>query len=143
VSDELTALTNAPVDLKDKPNGLREAVNDFFASSGALWEVRVQLATDLDKMPIEDASVKWPEDESPYITVARLRVSPQPAWTEARASVVDDQLAFSPWHGLSAHRPLGGVMRSRKPAYEMSASFRGQHNGCPMHEPQSLGTLPE
>ncbi|MGF6770101.1 hypothetical protein P3T18_002580 [Paraburkholderia sp. GAS199] len=143
VSPELTALTHAPLDMNGKPNGLRDAVNEFFATQGAQWEVRVQLATNLERMPIEDASVKWPEDESPYVTVARITVSPQPAWTDARAEVVDDQLAFSPWHGLSAHRPLGGIMRSRKPAYEMSSGFRGQHNGCPMHEPRSLEPLPD
>ncbi|WP_144110343.1 catalase family protein [Paraburkholderia sp. BCC1886] len=143
VSPNLTALTDAPLNVNGKPNGLREAVNEFFATESAQWEVRIQLATDLEKMPIEDASVKWPEDESPYVTVARIDVAPQPAWTEARAGVVDDQLAFSPWHGLSAHRPLGGVMRSRKPAYEMSAGFRGQHNGCPMHEPRGFEKLPD
>lgn len=91
----------------------------------------------------EDASAQWPEKDSPYITVARIEVDPQPAWTEARAREVDDSMAFSPWHGLAAHRPIGGVMRSRKPAYEMSSGFRGQFNGCPIHEPRSLDRLPQ
>jgi hypothetical protein len=142
VSPELTALTDQNVDLKDKPNGLREAINDHFAQHGGTWELRVQLATDIEKMPIEDASVVWPEDASPYVTVARINVQPQSAWSEARAAVVDDQMSFSPWHGLAAHRPLGGIMRSRKPAYEMSSEFRARHNGCPMHEPKTLDRLP-
>lgn len=142
-SPELVALKDAPVDLDDKPNGLREAVNEFFATTGGEWDVRVQLATDIEKMPVEDASKTWSEEESPYVTVARIRVAPQPAWTDARSKAVDDGLAFSPWHGLSAHRPIGGVQRSRKPAYEMSSGFRGQFNGCPMHEPTSLGHLPD
>lgn len=137
VAPQLTALTDAKVDLDDKPDGLREAVNAFFASQRGVWEVRVQLATDIEKMPIEDASVKWPEDLSPYITVARIEVEPQPAWNAERAAEIDDGLAFSPWHGLAAHRPLGGIMRVRKPAYELSAGFRGSHNGCPMHEPRA------
>jgi hypothetical protein len=91
--------------------------------------------TDIDKMPIEDTRVAWPEALSPYVTVARIGVPPQPAWSEARAAVVDDKMSFSPWHGLAAHRPRGGIMRSRKPAYEMSAGFPARHNGCPMHEP--------
>jgi hypothetical protein len=143
VSPELEALTDQNVDLSDKPNGLREAINAHFAQHGGTWELRVQLATDIDKMPIEDASVVWPEDVSPYVTVARIEVKPQTAWSEARAAVVDDEMAFSPWHGLAAHRPLGGIMRARKPAYEMSSSFRARHNGCPMHEPRSLDALPE
>ncbi|MCQ2030191.1 catalase family protein [Stutzerimonas zhaodongensis] len=143
VSPELKALTDQAVDLSDKPNGLREAISAHFASHGGSWELRVQLATDIDKMPVEDASVVWPEELSPFITVARIDVKPQIAWSEPRAQVVDDQMSFSPWHGLAAHRPLGGIMRSRKPAYEMSSEFRARHNGCPMHEPKSLDRLPE
>ncbi|MCQ4259426.1 catalase family protein [Stutzerimonas stutzeri] len=143
VSPGLKALTDKAVDLSDKPNGLREAIAAHFATEGGSWELRVQLATDIDKMPIEDASVVWPEDLSPYVTVARIDVQPQTAWSEARAKKVDDEMSFSPWHGLAAHRPLGGIMRSRKPAYEMSSEFRARHNGCPMHEPKSLDRLPE
>ncbi len=138
----LRALTDAKVDLDDKPDGLRAAVVAFFASQGGEWELRAQLCTDVDKMPIEDASVEWEEDESPYVTVARLVAAPQPAWTAARSAVVDDQLAFSPWHGIAAHRPLGSVNRARKPAYEMSKRFRAEHNGVTIDEPAKEATLP-
>ena len=136
VSPELTALTDLKVDLDDNPDGLRAAVAEHFNTHGGVWEIRVQLATDLDKMPIEDASVEWPEDLSPYPTVARLEVEAQPSWDDAKVHEIDDGMAFSPWHGLAAHRPLGGVMRVRKPSYEMSSEFRGSHNGCPIHEPR-------
>ncbi len=136
VSPGLTALTDAYVDFGGNPDGLREAVSAYFAQQGGTWEVRVQLATDLEKMPIEDASVQWPEELSPYVTVARLEVEPQPAWSSEKIQAMDDGMAFSPWHGLAAHRPLGGVMRVRKPAYEASSGFRAQHNGCPIHEPR-------
>lgn len=143
VSPELAALKDAPVDLSNKPDGLRESVNDFFAANSGEWEVRVQLATSIEHMPIEDASKKWPEDESPYVAVARITVPSQPAWTQERSTAVDDAMAFSPWHGLSAHRPLGGVMRTRRPAYEMSSEFRQSFNGCPIHEPSKAIDLPK
>jgi hypothetical protein len=136
VAASLTALTDLELDLGDDPDGLRAAVNQYFSQNSGTWEVRVQLATDVEKMPIEDASVVWPEELSPFITVARIDVSAQPAWNQERAREMDDGLSFSPWHGLAAHRPLGGVMRVRKPAYEMSAGFRASHNGCPIHEPR-------
>ncbi|WP_312935050.1 catalase family protein [Pseudomonas sp.] len=136
VAPQLTALTDQHVDFDGNPDGLRAAVSEFFEQQGGVWEIRVQLATDLEHMPIEDASKQWPEDLSPYVTVARLQVGAQPAWSPENVRAIDDGMAFSPWHGLAAHRPLGGVMRTRKPAYEMSATFRGQHNGCPMHEPR-------
>ncbi len=135
VAPSLTALTDQHVDFHGNPDGLRAAVSAFFEQQGGIWEIRVQLATDLEHMPIEDASKAWPEDLSPYVTVARLQVDAQPAWSPENVRAIDDGMAFSPWHGLAAHRPLGGVMRTRKPSYEMSATFRGQHNGCPMREP--------
>lgn len=136
ISESLTALTNLHVDFDGNPDGLRQAVNDYFVSHGGTWEVRIQLATDIEKMPVEDASVVWPEDLSPFVAVARLEVAPQPAWSEENVQAIDNGMAFSPWHGLQAHRPLGGVMRVRKPSYEMSSGFRATHNGCPIHEPR-------
>ncbi len=141
-SAPLTALTDAKVDLDGKPNGLRGAVVDFFAVNGGEWEIRVQLCTDLEKMPVEDASVAWPEDESPYLTVGRIVADPQTAWTHGRSKVVDDGFSFSPWHGIASHRPLGSVMRARKRSYEMSARFRAEHNQVDVVEPDKEAVLP-
>lgn len=137
VSETLTRLTDRPVDLAGKPNGLRGAIIDYFATNGGEWELRVQLRTDPDTMPIEDASVQWPEDESPYVVVARLVVPSQPAWSEARAQQADDGLSFSPWHGILDHQPLGSINRARREAYPLSAEFRSEHNRCPIHEPKA------
>ncbi|HEY1048802.1 MAG TPA: catalase family protein, partial [Prosthecobacter sp.] len=73
-------LRDAVVDLDSDPDGLRRIVNEYFAAQAAEWEICVQLCTDLEAMPIEDASVPWPEERSPYIAVARLRMPIQPAW---------------------------------------------------------------
>ncbi len=135
-SPELVALTNAPLNVNGKPNGLRDAVQEFFAARGAVWELRVQLCTDLEAMPVEDSSIPWPEDNSPYVAVARIVAPPQDTWSDANTRAIDDGMAFSPWHGISAHQPLGSIMRVRKAAYKMSAEFRGQRNACPMHEPR-------
>jgi hypothetical protein len=113
-------------------------VVSFFAGQGGQWDVRVQLCTDLDAMPVENASKAWDEAQSPYVTVARLTAAPQSAWDDARADQVDDGMAFSPWHGLEAHRPLGSIMRLRKQAYDMSAKFRARHNGHAVDEPRSF-----
>lgn len=137
VLPELIALTDAKVDLSGKPNGLRQAAIDFFHAHGGVWELRAQLCTDLETMPVEDSTVEWPQDKSPYITVARVTATPQEAWSEAKARVFDDGLSFSPWHGIAAHRPLGSIMRLRKSVYKMSARFRFERNGCPVHEPRA------
>ena len=142
VSPELKALTNAPLNVNGKPNGIREAVVEFFRQGGGEWELRVQLCTDLDAMPVEDAAVAWPEDKSPYVAVARITVPPQEAWSEVRSAAVDDGLAFSPWHGLAAHRPLGSIMRARRDAYARSAQFRAEKNGRVIKEPRTASDLP-
>lgn len=142
VTPMLKALTGRKVNVAGRPDALREEVMAYFASQDAEWELRVQLCTDIEAMPIEDASVPWPEEESPFVTVARLRVPAQPSWDEARSRAVDLGMSFSPWHGLAAHRPLGSINRARKPAYEMSAGFRASHSGCPVHEPRAAAEIP-
>lgn len=133
VSAGLLALKDMALPLTERDDGLREAVLDFFRANSADWELRAQLCTDLESMPIEDASVEWPEERSPYVTVARLSAPVQLTWDEATSPNADKRLAFSPWHGIEAHRPLGSVMRARKATYEASAAFRLAKNGCPFH----------
>jgi hypothetical protein len=141
VSPGLTALTQAPLNLSGAPNRLRDAIVAFFKTNGGTWEVRAQLCTDLALMPIENAAVAWPEDKSPYRPVARITVNPQAAWSKKRSSVVDDGMSFSPWHGLAAHRPLGGIMRARKHVYEMAKRFRAEKNGRLIEEPRGQVTF--
>ena len=64
----------------------------------------------------EDPSVVWDEERSPYRAVATLVVEPQPAWVYGESEREEDRLLFSPWHGLAAHQPLGGVNRVRREA---------------------------
>jgi hypothetical protein len=136
ISAELSALKQSSLNVNGVPNGLRQAVVAFFKNSGGVWEVRAQLCTDLELMPIENAAVVWSEETSPYRPIARITVEPQIAWSEARSSVVDDGMQFSPWHGLAAHRPLGGIMRARKEVYEMAKKFRAERNGRVIEEPR-------
>jgi hypothetical protein len=138
-SPNLRALTGAPLDHRGDPDALRDAVAEVFAGAEAEWELCVQLATASDSMPIEDASAVWPEDESPYVPVARITVPAQESWTEETHRRIDDAMAFSPWHGLAAHRPLGAVMRVRKAVYEASARFRAEANHVTITEPDRDG----
>ena len=138
VSPELAALTDKHLKINGVPNALREACIDFFAAGGGVWEFQVQLRTNHKTMPIEDASKVWPDEESHYLTVGVLRVQPQTAWSEARSQAVDQGMSFSPWQGLAAHQPLGGVNRSRKLAYEMGRKFRAEHEGREISEPTAV-----
>lgn len=133
VSPILTDLKGDKVDAGGRPDALREVINEVIGVQGGEWEIRVQLCTDLDDMPIEDASVIWDEKRSPFRAVARIIVEPQPSWEHGVSDVQEAELAFSPWHGLAAFQPLGGVNRARKPVYQKSQAFRGAIAGCPVH----------
>jgi catalase len=142
VSDNLKALTGKHVD-HSKYSALRDAVVEFFKTETAEWEVKVQLATDAEKMPVEDASVRWPEDESPYVPVGRLVAKPQNAYSAERRIFVDELLSFNPWHGLLAHQPLGSVMRARKVAYPITSNYRRTQEQRPIVEPKTINELPD
>ena len=139
-SPGLQALAGAPLHLKG--DALREAMVEYFRVNGGEWDVRVQLCTNLETMPIENAAMIWPEEHSAYLPVARLVAKPQAAWSADRAAKGDDELAFTPWNGLAAHRPLGSVMRLRRDVYEVSAKFRAERTGCPFAGMRELHPLP-
>jgi catalase len=128
VSQELWAMEGRRLDLGADEDCLRHAVAAYFSEHGGVWELRVQLCRNLETMPIEDASVVWPETESPYLPVARLTLPSQPAW-DANSLAHEHTLAFSPWNCLQAHRPLGSIMRARKEAYRYAAACR-QSGDC-------------
>ena len=93
-----------------------------------VWKLRVQLCCDLEKQPVEDPTVEWKEDESPFQTVATIHVAAQDSWSAGRVTQVDDGMRFSVWTGLAAHQPLGDINRARKLPYEHSAAFRANFN---------------
>jgi hypothetical protein len=141
VSPALVELAGETVAARNRPDALRETMRETLIEQGGEWELRVQLCTDLDAMPIEDATVLWNEKASPYVAVARLSVDPQISWQHGESDHLEDKLSFSPWHGIAAHRPLGGVNRARRVPYAGSAAFRGDVNRCPIHEPRTLAEL--
>jgi hypothetical protein len=143
VSDTLLALRGKHVEHPHSWNSLKDSIVAFFERETAIWELRVQLCTDLTKMPVEDASIEWDEGLSAALTVARITAQPQNAYSDARRVWVDEQLSFNPWHGLAAHRPLGNIMRARSKAYQASSLFRHTAEGRLMVEPRSIGELPD
>jgi hypothetical protein len=143
VSDALLALRGKHVEHPRSWNSLKDSIVAFFERETAIWELRVQLCTDLTKMPVEDASIEWDEGLSAALTVARITARPQNAYSDARRVWVDEQLSFNPWHGLAAHRPLGNIMRARSKTYQASSLFRHTAEGRLMVEPRSIGELPD
>lgn len=140
--ETLTAIGDPHVATEDDDR-FRDALRTLFARHGAAFDFRVQLCTDLEAMPVEDASVEWPQSESPYRTVARLTMPPQDTLSDARFQYVEKRLAFNPVHSLEAHRPLGGVQRARMEAYKQAQDFRQRTNDVVPAEPTSLAEVPD
>jgi hypothetical protein len=134
VAPELLALDGASIKTED--DAQRHAIGSHFASQGGEWELRVQLNVDVEKMPIEDASVEWPQELSPFIAVARVRLAPQTSW-DASLEKLEDEIAYDQWNCLVEHRPLGSVNRARRQVMATSREFRSEFNRCPIHEPSA------
>ncbi len=87
------------------------------------FELQLQFFVDEASTPIEDASVDWPEEVAPYVTVGVLTLPPQAADDESLTQAIE-AAAFDPWAALMEHRPLGEVMRARKVVYFQSQQGR-------------------
>jgi len=124
------------------PEALRLIVADFFGKNSAEYEVQVQLCTDTAAMPIEDATVHWPESESPPRGVARITFGVQKADSFNRRVYADDVLSFNSWRALAAHRPLGSINRLKRKVYDASSDFRHKVNNAPQIEPRRIWELP-
>ncbi len=121
----------------------RHATVGYCRRHEAVFAFRVQLCTDLATMPIENASVEWPERQSPYVTVATLTLPPQEAFSAERVAFVEQRVGFRPSHSLAAHRPLGSLMRARLRAYAALAAYRQAYNRATPIEPASLDDVPD
>jgi hypothetical protein len=123
--------------LGSDPNAMRLALEETLRTQELLFEFQVQLRTCEQTMPIEDATVEWPESESPYRTVAHLLL-PRQEIASLRRQDANQNLAFNVWHALAAHRPLGGINRIRRRAYPLSSAWRRQQTGVKSEVPSSI-----
>jgi hypothetical protein len=115
-------------------DAMRLALEETLRTQEVLFEFQVQLRTSEQTMPIEDATVEWPESESPYRTVAHLLL-PRQEIKLLRQQDAYQNLSFSVWHALAAHRPLGGINRVRRRAYALSCDWRRRQAGAKLAEP--------
>ena len=140
-SEAFLALEGREFALEGRENAIREEIGAVLAHEGGAWTLRAQLRRDAAANPVEDASVPWPEETNPYLPIATLTVKSQTAWSPDRSSRVDDAMAFSPWHGVLAHQPLGVVGRARRTIYPALSAYRGDLSGCPIREPSAAPDL--
>ena len=113
--------------LATESDAMRLVLEETLNSEPVKFDLQVQLRTSRESMPIEDTTQEWPEDDSPYRTVAEL-VLQQQNIAPLRGDVKYTELSFNVWHALTAHRPLGGINRLRRHVYPVSAAWRRKHS---------------
>lgn len=119
-----------PAQNRDVPNFLRSALYQQLSTDRqpACFALQIQTQDATRYMPIEDTSVQWKESDAPFQTVAHIQVPAQDFDTPEQ-NLMCDNLSFSPWHGIEAHRPIGGINRLRKAVYEAVSAYRLERNG--------------
>ena len=99
------------------------------------FKIQTRRREELRVDQIENATTLWPEELTSYENVARITI-PVPQAPDAPEAIEHcEKLAFTPFHSLAAHRPIGGINRLRREVYESSATHR-------MLPPVPAGTVP-
>jgi len=127
-----TARSKIPV--RPSENYLRAAMVRTLREGDWTFDFMVQVQTDPHRMPIEDATVKWPERLSPYVPVAHLKLPAQAFDSDAQIAFAD-VLRYNPWHSLAEHKPLGNSNRARRQMYSELAELRQAMNRVHHVEP--------
>jgi len=130
-----------PIPKRPAPNYLRHAMARTLAVRPVEFDFRIQLQTDPHRMPIESASVIWPERLSKPVTTARLHLPVQVLHSPEQLAFARS-LSFQPWHCIPDHRPLGSQNRARKAIYYELSKLRQEHNGDPRVEPDGSERFP-
>lgn len=122
------------------PEVFRPALVEELRERPFEFDVRVQLCTDLETMPVEDLTVEWPEELSPPQTVAKLHLPQQEIGDDKNLEMMD-AVSITPWRCPEAHRPLGNIQRLRKEVYRQSSLVRHQLNHQERREPKNLADV--
>jgi catalase len=106
---------------------LKHTLSAELAKADACMQLMVQVQDVNKQMPIEDATVLWQENASPFMPVAKITILKQQFDTIEQQQFCEN-LSFSPWNALEAHRPIGALNRARKWVYQASSNLRHQLN---------------
>jgi hypothetical protein len=120
--------------LRPPDNYLRDAIIATLAQHDVEFDFLLQVQTDPWRMPVENASVRWPEKLSPPVPVALLRLPQQKCDAPAQLAFAHN-LAYNPWHCVPEHRPLGNQNRGRLRIYQELSRLRQAMNQTPHREP--------
>ena len=130
-----TTVTGDQTGDQTDPDFLRNTLIKELNSDSVCMQFMVQLQDPNKSMPIEDPSVLWKENDSPFIPVAKITIPEQQFSTDHQQHFCEN-LSFSPWNTLEQHRPIGALNRVRKIVYKASSDHRHKTNKS--QTPQNL-----
>ena len=109
------------------PNYLKEALGATMSGCDEVcFDFMIQIREAGEgELNIEDVTTTWDNELDNYKKVAKITFkAPQTPHGESEEAHCE-ALAFTPWHSLAEHRPLGGINRLRRKVYDDSAAHRG------------------
>ena len=115
---------------------LTEVMSQQLQNGEACFDFMLQEKIPGRNMPLDDATVVWSEQASPFVPVARVVIPAQTFTSEAQQSFCEN-LSMNPWHGVGDWLPLGSLSKARRLVYHAVSQFRHQKNGATSFEPNS------
>lgn len=119
-----SANTKSIIPINPSPDFLRQKIIEDLSKNNFSFELCVQMQSDPNREPIEDASVEW---KTPFKKVATIFIPKQNTDTTKRKDL-EDSINFNPWYCIPDHKPLGGINRMRRKIYNELSMCRQQHN---------------
>lgn len=110
------------------PNLLRETMANHLLIQPASFDLMVQVQSLPGKMPVEDPTIEWDEQLSPFYKVGTLLLPVQQFDVDIN-NRLGESLSFSPGHAVH-HRPIGGINRVRLVVYKALSDLRRKRNGA-------------
>jgi len=128
-------MNKTPYPVNPSDDFLRENMVKSLNEQEVLFDFMVQFQENAETMPIEDPTVEW---SSPFVKLATIKILKQ-VFDAPKQRAFGQNLAYTPWHCIAPHRPIGGANRARKKAYEVLSAFRLGKNGLKSVEPTDWG----
>lgn len=128
-----------------RPENVADDATDYLAVDFAnrlsereyAFTLSVQRRTDPGRMPLDEATVEWPEKESPYVPVARLVIPRQDTGVRGQSEYAQG-LSFNIWRvpPENAPAPESSIAAVRREVYAAGARLRHTANGQPLADPR-------
>lgn len=115
-------------------NYLTENMQNHLDKEEAVFDFMIQFYINDIYTPINDASIEWEEDKSPFIKLGEIRI-PKQIFTTKKRFELAEKMSFSPGHSLLCHKPIGDINEGRVKIYEEMSKYRHYRNKEELYEP--------